>query len=305
MMSFPQILEVVVGLVLVYYVMGLVVSTVTQIINESLETRGAALEMYLKKIAGDKTLDLTNLPQIKALRPIRYANWWNVFGAGIEEKRVEKIPASTLVDAFFDLSGLSCKATYTADELAAVLNQLPESDGKRAMLAWVEKGVTDLDQLRGRASDYFNGILCQAQATFKARARSIVIILSLLVTLVLGTDTIQLAKDLWSDSALRALANEQAQLVASQPNATGDVTQVKSLFDSLSAYSLRIGWWQGQQMPAGTTFMGWAGFVGLKLAGLLITAIAVSQGSSFWYDVLKKLTGNKTQTVAVESADGG
>src|SRR5512144_560843 len=74
-MSFPQVLGVVIGLVLIYYILGAIVSTITQILNESFETRGAALEMYLQKIAGDKTIDLTNLPQIKALRPIRYVNW--------------------------------------------------------------------------------------------------------------------------------------------------------------------------------------------------------------------------------------
>ena len=301
-MSLPQIAGVLIGLVLVYYILGVVVSTLVQIINESLETRGLALEKYLLQIAGDKLIDLTNLPQIKALRPIRYANWWNVFGAGVEEKRVEKIPASTLVDAFFDLSGLSCKASYTADELVAVLNQLPESEGKQAMLRWVQQGVTDLKELKGRASDYFTGLLSQASATFKARARSLVIVLSLLITLLLGTDTIQLAKDLWTDSGLRALADAQANVVASQPNAQGNIPQITDLVNSLTAYSLRIGWWHAQSLPAGGNVLSWLGFVVLKLLGLGITAVAVSQGSSFWYDLLKKLTGQRDR-VAVDSAE--
>ena len=213
-MSFPQVAGVLLGLVLVYYVLGIVVSTIVQIINESLETRGLALEKYLRQIAGDKLIDLTNLPQIKALRPIRYANWWNVFGAGVEEKRVEKIPASTLVDAFFDLVGLSCQASFTAEELITLLNTLPDSEGKQAMLRWVQQGVTDIAQLKARASDYFTGILFQASATFKERARSLVIILSMLITLLLGTDTIQLAKDLWADTGLRALAEAQANMAA-------------------------------------------------------------------------------------------
>jgi len=74
-MSVPPIFELVIGMVVVYYVLGAIVSTITQIVTDSLETRGAALEKYLKQIAGDKTIDLTNLPQIKALRPVRYANW--------------------------------------------------------------------------------------------------------------------------------------------------------------------------------------------------------------------------------------
>ena len=60
-MSFPQILEVAIGLIFVYYVMGSIVSTISQIIMESLETRGVALEKYLKMIVGEKNLgDLTH-----------------------------------------------------------------------------------------------------------------------------------------------------------------------------------------------------------------------------------------------------
>jgi len=302
-MSFPQVLEVVVGLVLIYYVLGAVVSTITQILNDSFETRGAALEMYLRKIAGDKTIDLTNLPQIKALRPIRYANWWNVFGAGTEEKRVEKIPCSTLVSAFFDITGLSCKPSFSPDELTAVLKQLPESEGKQAMLRWVEQGVTDLNDLRGRATDYFNGLLTQASLTFKARARSIVIILSILVTVLLGTDSIQLAKELWTDAGLRALADAQARALAAQPPVQGDVTQLTGLVNDLASYSLRWGWWQTQTLPAGGP-LAWLGFLLLKFVGLAITAVAVSQGSSFWYDVLKRITGQPAQAATASGGDG-
>ncbi len=129
-MSFPQIFEVAVGLILIYYIMGAIVSTVTQIVTESLETRGAALEKYLLQIAGDKTVDLTNLPQIKALRPIRYANWWNVLGAGTEEKKVEKIPADTLVNAFFDITGLTAQQSMSAEDLTGLISKLPEFGGQ-------------------------------------------------------------------------------------------------------------------------------------------------------------------------------
>ncbi len=286
-MSFPQIVEVVIGLILVYYILGAIVSTITQIVTESLETRGAALEKYLKQMAGEKTLDLTSLPQIRALRPIRYANWWNVFGAGTEEKKVEKIPAGTLVDAFFDVSGLACKQNVSADELTGIIGRLPDSEGKRALLGWIQQGVTDVNDLRSRTNDYFTGILNQAALTFKARARSFVIIFSIVITLLFGTDSIQLAKDLWSDAGLRALATQQAGTITAQQ---GSNTELTALVQQLSTLSIRIGWWQSQDFPAPTTPVSWFSFVLLKLTGLGITAVAVSQGSSFWYDILKKLT---------------
>jgi hypothetical protein len=286
-MSVPQLFEVVVGLVVVYYTLGAIVSTVTQIVTESLESRGAALEQYLLKIAGDKTVDLTNLPQIKALRPIRYANWWNVFGAGVEEKKVEKIPADTLVSAFFDITGLTAQQNMSVEDLTSTISKLPESEGKTALIGWITQGVTNINDLRTRTNDYITGTLNQASLLFKARARSFVIIFSLGITLLFGTDSIQLAKDLWADAGLRAIAAQQAASITSQQPST-DITV---LLNQLGSMSFRIGWWQSQTLALPTNPFDWLNFIFLKFLGLLITAVAVSQGSSFWYDILKKITG--------------
>ena len=136
-MSFPQILEV------------------------AIPKNAASLQ---PKIAGDKTFDLTSLTQIKALRPIRYANWWNVFGAGTEEKRVEKIPAATLVDAFFDISGLTAQQSMSADDLTGLIGKLPDSEGKQALLRWIQQGVTNINDLRARTNDYISAFWKNAAA---------------------------------------------------------------------------------------------------------------------------------------------
>jgi hypothetical protein len=301
-MSFPQIFEVAIGLILIYYIMGAIVSTITQIVTESLETRGTALEKYLVQIAGDKTVDLTDLPQIKALRPIRYANWWSVLGAGTEEKKVEKIPAGTLVNAFFDVTGLTAQQSMSAEDLTALISKLPDSEGKQALLHWIQQGVININDLRTRTNDYISGILNQAAFTFKARARSFVIIFSVLITLLFGTDSIQLAKDLWADAGLRAVAAQQASIITSQQAQAPDMT---ALFDQLSSLSFRIGWWQAQNLPASKNLVDWLNFILLKLLGLGITAVAVSQGSSFWYDLLKKVTGTSSVAGATSSDVSG
>lgn len=282
-----QILEVAVGLILVYYVLGSVVSWICQLVMESTETRGIALHRHLRKIAGDKVVDLTSLPQIQALRPVRFKNWWSVIGAGTEPKMVEKIPAGTLVDAFFDLAGLTGKSEFRADELINTIGLLPDSEGKRAMLHWIQQGVTDINDLRSRTNAYFCGILDQAAATFKANARSLVIILSVAITILFGTDSIQLARDLWVNAELRGIAAAQASTVVQQQGVTSDVN---ALLADLGALSIKIGWWQAHNFPSLAAPLDWAKFIFLKLLGLGITAAAVSQGSSFWYDILKKIT---------------
>jgi hypothetical protein len=302
-MSFPQIFEVTLGLIVVYYILGAVVSLFTQIVMESRQTRGAALESRLREIAGSLTPELKNLPQVRALRPIRYGRWWNVFGAGTQEKKVEKIPVETLVDAFFDVSGLTSQGSLGAGELEGLISKLPDSDGKQAMLGWIHQGVTTLSELRSRTSTYFSGILNQAALIFRAKARSCVIITSILITLAFGVDSVKLAQDLWTDAGLRSAAAEQARTTASQPMAPNSLP---ALVDQLSALSIHIGWWQDQGLPSTSSAQDWIRFVLFKILGLGITAAAVSQGSSFWYDMLKKLTGaDATPVVAPQPSEKG
>lgn len=302
-MSIPQILEVVIGLIFVYYVLGSIVSLVTQWINESLETRGNALEKYLIKIVGDKKVgDLMSLPQLQALRPIRYKNFLSVLNSATEPKKIEKVPVATLVDAYFDLAGLTANTELNAEQLTTLINNLPDSDGKRAFIQWVNQGVTNLEDLRKRSTAYFSGLMEQAAATFRSNARSFVIMLSIGVTLVLGTDSIQLAQALWANAELRTLAVAKAEAVVQQE---GTEVPIEDLLQELSDLTIKLGWWRTELPAAGTDAAGWLWFIVLKGAGLGLTAAAVSQGSSFWYDLLKKITTPASSTSSSSSSGGG
>jgi len=287
-MSFSQVLEVVIGLVFVYYVLGSVVSLITQWINEAFDTRGKSLETQLMRIVGEKQVgDFVKLPQLDALRPIRYKSWLGFLNASTEPKKLEKVPVSTLVDAFFDYSTLTATTTVNADGLKNALNALPDSEGKAAVVKWIDQGVTNLEDLRKRTTSYFSGVTDQAAATFKAKARSFVILISILVTVLLGTDSIQLAQTLWTNSSLRAITTVQAEMAVQQGNSNVNVDDLLKQLGDLNI--VHIGWWQAQLPAAGSTAMNWITFLILKALGLGITAVAVSQGSSFWYDLLKKI----------------
>jgi hypothetical protein len=287
-MTIPQVLEVAIGLILIYYILGSIVSVITRLINEALETRGIALERYLIKIVGDRNLgDLLNLPQIKALRPIRYRNIFGVFGSVTVPKKVEKIPVATLVDAYFDIAGLTGNKDLNLLQLAELVDKLPDSDGKQAFIGWINQGVTSIEDLRKRTNDYFCGLMDQAAATFKSNARSFVIILSIAITLLFGTDSIQLAQTLWTNAELRALAAAKAQLVVEQEGADASIDD---LVKDLGDLTIKIGWWQSVRPANNAPLSEWSTFILLKVLGLGLTAAAVSQGSSFWYDLLKKIS---------------
>ncbi len=303
-MSLSQALDVAIGLIVVYYLLGSIVSLITQLINETFETRGKALEQYLVRLVGDKKIDdLINLPQLQALRPIRYKNLLSVFSSATEPKKIEKVPVAILVNSFFDISGLTANGEMELRQLAELVDKMPDSEGKQAFISWINQGVTNIEDLRVRTTAYFTGLLDQAAATFRARARSFVIMLSLAITILFGTDTVQLAQNLWQSADLRAIAAAQAQMVVEQEGTQADVSDI---VDELEKYSIKIGWWQTQQLPANNApVTDWVYFVLLKVIGLSVTAMAVSQGSSFWYDLLKKMTSPATSTSSSKTSDGG
>lgn len=307
-MSIPQVLEVAVGLIVVYYILGSIISLITQWINEVLESRGMALEQYLLKLVGEDRVDkkkylnnLIELPQLKALRPIRYKNFLSVFSSATEPKKLEKIPVATLVDAYFDIVGLTSKKQMDLLELADLVDKLPDSEGKKAFIGWINQGVTSISDLKSRTTAYFTGMMEQAAATFRARARSFVIMLSIGITVLFGTDSIQLAKTLWTSAELRAIAAAQADAVVAREGANADLTE---LIDSLGEFSIKIGWWQTEQFPQTNSVADWAVYLLFKVVGLGLTAMAVSQGASFWYDLLKKITAPTTSTSSSKSSDG-
>jgi hypothetical protein len=242
---------------------------------------------------------------LEAQRPIRYKSFLSLFKSATEPKMIEKVPVATLVDAYFDMIGLTAEKDnkqLSLAQLAEIIDKLPDSDGKMAMISWITQGVTKIEDLRSRTTTYFSGILEQAAATFRANARSFVIMLSVAVTLLFGTDSIQLARALWNNAELRAIAAAKAEMVVARE---GTEASLDELFKELGDLSIKIGWWQTERPAAGANAGDWALFVLLKVVGLSLTAAAVSQGSSFWYDLLKKITSPATSTSSSKSSGGG
>jgi hypothetical protein len=289
MMSISQVLEVALGMTLIYYLMGLVVSWISKGVMDILETRGKALEGYLKRIVGTKSLgQLVSMPQIRSQAPVRYNGLMGIFSRNVKvvEKKVEKIPAQNLVDAFFDLAQID--PTVTGDELLALVNKLPPSEGKTEMLRLINSGVTRATELRNKMGLWLDGLMAQSAAMFKALARRYVIIFSVCLTLLLGVDSIDLFRQLWANPDMRAIAAVKAQVYVDQ---NGYAADPAPLLADLNQLNPQIGWATLlKNAPSIDTPLDFLQFWLFKAIGLFITAVAVSQGSSFWYDVLRKIS---------------
>lgn len=292
-MSLSQVLEVALGLALTYYLMSMVVSWMCQFVMNTFETRGRALEGVLRRIVGGKSLgQLLSMPQIRSLAPVRYQDWRSIFSrnARLVEKRVERIPVSNLLDAFFDLAKLDIAAN--SEELIELINRLPPSEGRTELLRLVNSGVSNVLELRAKMSLWFDGLMNQASEMFSALARRYVLFFSLTLTLVLGVDSIDLFRQLWATPDMRAIASVKAQAYIDQYGYDADTGP---LLADLEELTIHIGWSSVlKNAPPIGSFADFLGFWLLKITGLLLTTVAVAQGAPFWYDLLRKMTTVKS-----------
>lgn len=117
---------------------------------------------------------------------------------------------------------------------------------------------------------------------YKRNIHTVVNATSLIFSLWFNIDSLAIGKFLWTNQVQRAAINAIAENIAqSDQPPDKKIADINILKQSLAALGLPWGW-EGSSLPLGL----WP----QKILGLLITTIAVSQGSSFWYDVLRKAT---------------
>jgi hypothetical protein len=72
----------------------------------------------------------------------------------------------------------------------------------------------------------------------------------------------------------------------------------------LDELTIRIGWSSVlKNAPPRDSATDFVKFWLVKIIGLLITTVAVSQGSSFWYDILHKITDAKSPSNASRGSE--
>ena len=177
-----------------------------------------------------------------------------------------------------------------------------------------------LQVLRTNIESWFNDSMDRLSGRYKRRAQWTAFAIGFVIAAVLNVDTVNVSTQLWREPILRqAISANAARLLAqsgqSNPPAATDL--VIALQDQFLNVTLPIGWTlQGGSALAGmgcSLLPGTGSTFGLalgggclrpvdtplatsswlwtvtKLAGLLMTGLATTQGSSFWFDILVKI----------------
>jgi hypothetical protein len=148
----------------------------------------------------------------------------------------------------------------------------------------------DADHFRLSMERSFDDVMNRVSGWYKRRVQKILFVIGLLLTLAVNADSFAVGERLWKDDAVRAAVvetagNQQADTtcpdVEADPSAPIDYTA--ECVDEVEELGIPLGWTDDTTPDEfGREWLG-------KLAGLLLTAIALSFGAPFWFDVLSRL----------------
>jgi hypothetical protein len=176
----------------------------------------------------------------------------------------------------------------------------------------LEEAKSDLGKLQEGIEVWFNNAMDRVAGWYKRRTQVIVFVIAVLVTSVANADTIQIAKTLANDAALREALVAQAQELAKNPppvsqgsgaeqqtntpaGATAGAAIIKENAATLQNLGLKLGWQDESRAQ-----IDWVN----KIFGLLLTALAVSMGAPFWFDMLNKIVSVRATGKPPKEATG-
>lgn len=306
------ILDVATGMIFIYLLLALIVTSLSELIAAWLKWRAKNLAEGVRNILSDQKLaqDLYKHPLVKSL----YKG----------DKGPSYIPSRTFVLSLLDIiSPVDPAGPRALAKVQDAINGLPNGDLKRTLAVLLDEAGHDLKRFEESIEIWFNHSMERVSGWYKRKSQIITIILAALVTILANADSILIGKSLSSDPALRATVVAEAQrfvekndqvLTPTEPEPSSEEAQAKKRLDGykqqIQNLGVPIGWTQRDpnhpdvqdpRYPPLVDPFDWGGWL-KKLLGLLLTAIAVSLGAPFWFDMLNKVINIRSAGKAPEEA---
>jgi hypothetical protein len=295
------IVDVAIGVVFVYLLLGLVVTAGTELIASWLNWRANNLRAGLRRLL-DPALaqELYDHPMIKRL---------SKSGRGPSYIPSEMF-ALTLVDV---IANLRPADGQPAKSLASMIGNVPDADVRRVLTLLAAEAGPDGQKLKESIEKWFNTSMDRVAGWYKRKTQGINVILAVVLTVAVNADSILIVRSLSNDPALRAALVAQAQAMVKEnpaPPPTGQpdtgpgpsVGDLQQRIEKLTGLGVPVGWtdepgdgfrrWPGW-LPGDGGAAVWAAIwrdtVRYHLLGWLLTALAASLGAPFWFDILNKI----------------
>ena len=167
----------------------------------------------------------------------------------------------------------------TFDGWRHTVSRLEQEDLKRLLSGFMDASDRRVEKIRSHLETWFDDVMDRVSGTYKRKTQAILLTLSLGLCVVVNADTVEIARTLWDAPVVRQEVATAAEKLAQQPGAAENAS-LGALTEQLSALNLPLGW-RRDNLPQGWQWL-------TKIIGLVFTALAVSLGAPFWFDLLNR-----------------
>lgn len=291
-------LEVIVGMIFTFMLLSLLGTTVNELLSSWRGWRGNYLEEGLKRLLEFKD-DPSTYEKFEKNALFKQLHGHDAPG------RMSKLPAWIKSTDFANILVSVVKKKGEAVEKADdIIKELPEGSQLRQVLEQLkDEGFESIDEFKERLGTWFDGVMAQSSGWYKRHLQQVTFLVGLTIAGVLNADSFSIYNHLTENAAARqSLASMAENYIANNEEVaepellnlpdtlTMTGAEIKAKIEELSENGelaevkniLGLGWEEG------STEVGPASW-GIRLLGWIITALAISLGAPFWFDVLKKI----------------
>jgi hypothetical protein len=293
------IIDIAIGLTLMYLVLSLLCTVVNEYIATFMKTRAKTLAATVESLLDHQQLR----DSFKKHGLIQSAEVASGDGGG--KTAPSYLPSRTVAMALIGSLDPS-KPVPEFNDIQTAVENLPNSSIKSALLASVTEANKDLDKLRASIATWFDDAMERLSGEYKRYLKTLSLIVGLAVAVIMNADSLRVGRALWVDKELRDQTVTQAQkFVATCGSACeapkGEAADIQAASKNLQER------WQATLSELRPLPIGWnenwgttPGWYVQKFFGLLVTGFALSLGAPFWFDLLSKFmnlrgTGDKPQ----------
>ncbi len=233
------IIDVAIGVILVYLFLSLICSVITEWISKRFEMRAKSLEEGIRSLLSD--------PEGKGYS-VKLFNHSLIMGLSQNGKKPSYVPSSLFAVALMDLIAPSdpTKGSRTIGDLrrGASSNNLPK-ELKETISSLLDDAEGNLKKARENFEKWFDEGMDRVSGWYKRESKKIIFACALVVTLVLNADTISITKTLFRDPTMRAGLVATAQEIAKKPTNNcpkGELENIKLVKEEMNRLQFPLGW---------------------------------------------------------------
>ena len=353
------LLDVAIAMTLVYLLLSLIVSGITEFFNLIFRKRAKFLEKAIAKAFADPhnknwSEKIFKHPLIKSLKAGEKKLPSYISSDIFAKSLIDIIARESLADGrTHDKTGSKKDNPEMSGEIylsfCKATERLTEGDVKDMLRVFIENS-TGLESLRKNIETWYNEYMDRVSGWFKKHIKKFTFLFAVLLTLILNVDSLKIVNTLWKDAQLRDAVVKTAEAYLSDaknlpPSVNTDsvkviceyrdtiinnvpvkdslirvsvspgfrdadsvISCINGTYDKLEILNIPLGWGcsKDQLLKKDKTRCEcmaeefsdhWI----MKLIGWLLTAIMLSFGAPFWFDLLNRLvsfraTGKKPKS---------